>query len=47
MLSKHKFFNINKVLKMRDSFLLGNDDLFKVIWSIFVFQKWYLRWGNL
>ena len=47
MLSKHKFFNINKVLKMRDSFLLGNDDLFKVIWSIFVFQKWYSRWGRL
>ena len=47
MLSKHKFFNIKKVIKMRDSFLSGNDDLFKVIWSIFVFQKWYSKWGRL
>ena len=46
-LSKHKFFNTKKVIKMRDSFLVGNDNLFKVIWSIFVFQKWYSRWGNL
>ena len=47
MLSKHKFFNIKKVIKMRDSFLSGNDDMFKIIWSIFVFQKWYSKWGRL
>ena len=46
MLNKHKLFDSKIIIKMRDSFLQGNDDLFKVIWSIFVFQKWYSKWGK-
>ena len=45
LIDKHGFFNKTIVLNMRDEFLSGNNDLFRIVWAIFVFQKWYSRWG--
>jgi len=38
------YFNIPRVINVRDKFISGDDRYFKIVWSLFTLFKWYHHW---
>ncbi len=39
-------FNVPRVIDMRDKYISGDDQYFKIVWSLFALHKWHYHWFN-
>lgn len=44
--SNFQYFNTKKIINIRDKFINGDNNNFKIIWLMFVFFKWHSHWFN-
>ena len=44
--SNFEYFNTKKIINMRDKFISGDNNNFRIMWLMFVFFKWHSFWFN-